>query len=170
MDFHPGGREWTEKLLELAALPKGSRVLDMGAGAGDSFEIMEKFGLIPEGIDLAPRAEPVKKADFLNAPYPDESFEGVLSQCAFFVSSSVEKAFKEAGRLLKKGGRLMLSDVCFEPWDGYIKNAGLRILSSQDLTPLWQEYYIEKIWRGEDVPTVPGKKCRYLAIICEKEK
>lgn len=170
MDFHPGGREWTEKLLELGALPHGSKVLDMGAGAGDSFELIRKLNLIPEGIDLAPRGEEVKKADFLNAPYPDCSFDGVLSQCAFFVSGNVEKAFKEAGRLLKKGGRLMLSDVCFEPWEEYIKNAGLRLLCSQDLTPLWQEYYIERIWRGEDVPRILGKKCRYLAIICEKEK
>ncbi len=169
MNSHPDGRQGTERLLQLGNLPRGARVLDMGAGAGDSFFVMEELGLVPYGIDLVPRGERVEKGNFLHCPYPDGSFDGVLSQCAFFVSGNVEKAFTEAGRLLKKGGRLMLSDVCFEPWEGYIKNGGLRLLYSQDLTSLWQEYYIEKIWRGEEVPIIKGKKCRYLAIICEKE-
>ena len=34
MNRHPGGEEHTRRMLALAALPAGSRVLDLGAGAG----------------------------------------------------------------------------------------------------------------------------------------
>ena len=36
MKSHPGGMEHTRRMLALAALPEGARVLDMGAGAGES--------------------------------------------------------------------------------------------------------------------------------------
>ena len=169
MDRHPGGKEQTLAMLYAASVPEDGRALDMGAGAGESVEIMRKVGMDAAGIDLEPKSDLVEKGDFLNCPYPDESFDAVLSQNAFYESGNVEKAFMEAGRLLKKGGKLLLSDVCFEPWTEYIKKAGLRVVTTEDVTKLWQSYYIERLWRGEDVPDSFGEKCSYLAMICEKE-
>ena len=45
MKSHPGGAEHTRRMLALAALPEGARVLDMGAGAGESVQLMRSLGL-----------------------------------------------------------------------------------------------------------------------------
>ena len=49
MNSHPGGAEHTRRLLETAALPPGARVLDMGAGAGETLALLRERGLTPWG-------------------------------------------------------------------------------------------------------------------------
>ena len=59
MKGHPGGPEHTRRMLALAGLSPGARVLDMGAGAGESVQLMRSLGLDAVGIDLEPRGEAV---------------------------------------------------------------------------------------------------------------
>ena len=40
MNGHPGGIAHTRHLLDLASLPAGARILDLGAGAGESVLLM----------------------------------------------------------------------------------------------------------------------------------
>lgn len=168
MKSHPGGEEHTRRMIELAELKKGSKVLDMGAGAGETVGIMRSMGFEAVGIDMEPRGRNVEKGDFLDLPYGDGSFDAVISQCAFFVSGNAEKAFSEAYRVLGKGGKLLLSDVWFVPAVQTAEKAGFRILRREDMTSQWREYYIEAIWRGE-ADCVPARgKCSYEMLICEK--
>ena len=167
MKSHPGGIEHTRRMIALASLEANSRVLDMGAGDGETIEFLRSTGFDSVGIDIEPRSVTVAKADFLNCPYPDESFDAVISQCAFFVSGNVEKALSEAHRVLKKGGMLLLSDVWFQPCVQTVEKAGFRILRHEDMTSQWREYYIEAVWRGEVCCEVKGK-CSYEMLICEK--
>ena len=95
----PGGQGHTRHMLEMAALPQRARILDMGAGAGETLRTLRESGFDAVGIDLSPRAPEVICADFLGAPFPDGSFDAVLSQCAFFVSGDVPGALREAHRL-----------------------------------------------------------------------
>ena len=44
MKGHPGGEAHTRRMLELAGLPEGARVLDMGAGAGEALAILREYG------------------------------------------------------------------------------------------------------------------------------
>ena len=170
MNGHPGGAEHTKHMLELADLPAGARVLDLGAGAGDAVALLNGLGFRAEGIDLRPRADWVREGDFLAATYPDGSFDAVLSQCAFFVSGETAKALREACRLLKPGGRLLLSDVEFSPLRPAAEAAGFRILVDEDLSAAWKEYYIEALWRGETCNCeLPRGKCGYRLLIAEKE-
>ena len=136
MNRHPGGEEHTRHMLALAALPEGARILDLGAGAGESAELLRALGYDAAGIDLEPRSEPVQKGDLLHTGYPDGSFDGILSQCAFFLSGDVPGAFRESFRLLKPGGALMVSDVCFEAPEPIAEAAGFRIEYAEDLTVL----------------------------------
>ena len=164
MNGHPGGVKHTRRMLELAALPVGSRVLDMGAGAGETVRFLREQGFQARGLDRTPRNETVERGDFLHAPYPDESFDAVISQCAFFVSGDVPGALGEARRLLKPGGKLLLSDVFFTPPRPLLEAAGFAVLRAEDMTASWREYFLEALWREEELcfPLPKGKSSYWL--------
>ena len=170
MNSHPGGEAHTRRMLSLAPLKAGARILDMGAGAGETLALLRSLGFDAVGIDRAPRSPEVLCADFLAAPCPDGSFDAVISQCAFFVSGNVPGALREAYRLLKSGGLLLLSDVFFEAPAPLLASAGFSVLHSEDITPQWREYYLEALWREEgDCCTLPKGKCGYHIVIARKD-
>jgi SAM-dependent methyltransferase len=169
MNGHPGGQAHTRRMLELAALERGARILDMGAGAGETLRLLRALGFDAVGVDLSPRAQEVLQGDFLAAPFPDGSFDAVLSQCAFFVSGDVPGALREAHRVLRPGGTLMLSDVFFEAPAPVAEAAGFELLQLEDMTGTWQEYYLEALWREEDCGCeIPRGKCGYWLMISRK--
>ena len=170
MNAHPGGLDHTRRMLALAALPAGASVLDLGAGAGESVRLLRELGFDARGLDLSPRSPLVEKGDLLAVPCPDGSFDAVLSQCAFFLTGDVPGALREARRLLKPGGKLLLSDLAFSPLRPLTEAAGFTVLCEEDLTPLWREYYLDALWR-EDEPCrceIPRGKCRYTLLIAER--
>ena len=170
MKGHPGGDAHTRHMLELAALPAGVSVLDLGAGAGESLRLLRGLGYAAEGIDLAPRSGAVRRGDFLRAPYADESFDALLSQCAFFVSGDQAGALREAWRLLKGGGTLLLSDVFFAEPQALLEQAGFTLLHAENMTAAWREYYLEALWRGEDCGcALPRGKGSYWLLIARKD-
>jgi len=162
-------------MLELAELRPSCRILDLGAGDGGTVRKLKSLGFDASGIDLAP-GEGVDRGDILAAPYPDGRFDALISQCTFFVTGDVPQAFRESRRLLRPGGKLLLSDVCFGG-EGTLRkaaeDAGFGVLVTEDLTPVWREYYIESIWNGtayEFCACMPKGKCGYSLMICERRK
>ncbi len=171
MNRHPGGKENSRYLLSLVNLSPAARVLDMGAGDGETVTLLRSFGFDAVGIDLEPRGDGVLPGDFLSSPFESGSFDAVISQCAFHVSGNAEAAFREAGRLLCPGGKLMLADVHFRETDlgELAESAGFRVLHREDMTNAWKEYYIEAIWNGAAVCLPTGQKYSYTLLICERE-
>ena len=170
MRSHPGGEAHTRRMLELAALPAGAKVLDMGAGAGEAVSLLRGMGYAAEGIDLKPRSPLVTRGDLLHTPYPDESFDAVLSQCAFFVSGDPAGALREARRILKPGGKLLLSDVLFDEPEPLLRSACFTLLHAEDMTALWREYYLEALWRDEaPCCEIPKRACSYWLLVGRKE-
>ena len=169
MNRHPGGREESRRLIERAELPEGASVLDMGAGEGETVGLLLALGFDGRGIDLAPRGEDVEQGDFLHAPYPDGSFDAVIGECSFFISGDQAGALREAHRLLKIDGKLLLSDVFFEaPWP-MLTNEGFEVLHAEDRTENWREYYLEALWRDESpCCDLPKGKASYFSLIGRK--
>ena len=170
MQGHPGGEENSRYLIELSFLPPPAKGLDMGAGDGSTVRLLKSLGYEAEGIDLAPRGEDVIAGDYLNPPYEPGSFDGILSQCSFYVSGNVPLALKQAGNLLRKGGKLVFSDVTENVVQllNQVRQAGFAVRHLEDLTDQWKEYYLEALWTQEDVCLPRGKKFTYVLFVCER--
>ena len=167
---HPGGEEHSRYLIELSFLPPPAKWLDMGAGDGCAVRLLRSLGYEAEGIDLAPRGADVTTGDYLNPSYPEGSFDGILSQCSFYVSGNVPEALKQAGKLLRKGGKLVFSDVTEDVVAllNQTRQAGFAVRHLEDLTDQWKEYYLEALWTQDDVCPPRGKKYTYVLFVCER--
>ena len=170
MNAHPGGEAHTRRMLETAGLAPGKRIIDLGAGAGESVLLMRSLGYDAHGIDLSPRASFVSQGDLLHTALPDAGFDAVLSQCAFFVSGDPEAALAEAHRLLKKGGLLLLSDVFTADPRALLKRAHFSLLHLENLTDRWREYYLEALWRGEPPCEKVHGRVRYYFVLGRREE
>ena len=167
---HPGGEEHSRYLIELAFLEKGTKWLDMGAGDGSTVRLLRTLGYGAEGIDLEPRGKDVQRGNYLEAPWQDGFFDGIISQCSFYVSADVPGALKEAARLLHKGGKLVFSDVTENVVNllNQCREAGFAVRHLEDLTDQWKEYYLEALWKEDHVCLMPGKKFSYVLFVCER--
>lgn len=167
---HPGGEQHSRYLIELAFLDTPSKWLDMGAGDGSAVRLLRSLGHEAEGIDLVPRGEDVSQGDYLNAPYADEAFDGIISQCSFYTCGDVPGALTEAARMLRKGGKLVFSDVTENVVQllNQCRQAGFAVRHLEDLTDQWKEYYLEALWTQDDVCLPKGKKYTYVLFVCER--
>ena len=167
---HPGGEKHSRYLIELAFLEKGTKWLDMGAGDGSTVRLLRSLGYSAEGIDLEPRGKDVQRGNYLEAPWQDDFFDGIISQCSFYVSGDVPGALREASRLLRKGGKLVFSDVTENVVEllSLCRQAGFSVRHLEDLTDQWKEYYLEALWKEDHVCLMPGKKFSYVLFVCER--
>lgn len=109
--LHPGGEAATSELLDRAGVGAGTRLLDVGCGAGESLAIARERGATAIGLDRRPGADGTIRGNLTSMPVADASVEVVLAECTLCLSPDVERSIAEAGRVLESGGRLALSDV-----------------------------------------------------------
>lgn len=121
---------WRKEVIRRAALPPHGRLLDLGAGTGD---------LAREALARTPTARALAAdftlemmrvgrrisqdsqhiiwcaADALHLPFPDESFEAVVSGFLMRNVTDVQIALLEQLRVLRPGGRIVALDTTPPP-------------------------------------------------------
>ncbi|MBT2530390.1 methyltransferase domain-containing protein [Streptomyces sp. ISL-99] len=126
--YHPGGHTLTRRLAGRLALTPGRRVLDIASGRGTTALLLaDAYEVRADGVDYASAntalaqgaAEAAGLADRAvfttgdaeHLPYDDGVFDAVVCECALCTFPDKPRAAAEFARVLKRGGRLGITDV-----------------------------------------------------------
>jgi len=149
--------------IAMASIKEGDVVLDLGSGAGiDAFLAAKKVGDSGKVIGVDMTEEMIEKAranaekhgyknvefklgDIEELPLEEGSVDVVISNCVINLAPDKDKVFSEAFRVLKKGGRLFVSDIVLLEVlsDEQKKDEGL--LAGCVAGALLKDDYLEKI-------------------------
>jgi arsenite methyltransferase len=120
--IRPGGEALTQRALEICSLHPGSRVADIGCGAGGTIEHLERTGVYRTvGLDysvalLGEVVPPLGQGRIVRGraeilPFKKGSFDALFCECVLSILTDRLAALREFVRVLKEEGFLIVSDV-----------------------------------------------------------
>jgi demethylmenaquinone methyltransferase/2-methoxy-6-polyprenyl-1,4-benzoquinol methylase len=124
-------RRWRKLLLHQANLPPGGKLLDVATGTGDiTFEARRQYDHLKQvvGVDFTLPMMKVGRqrqavlpeqrgkidwsaADTLHLPFPDDSFNAVVSGFLMRNVTNISQALAEQRRVCKLGGRVLVLEI-----------------------------------------------------------
>ncbi len=145
-DFETGGAAVTARLLELAGVGAGQRVLDIGTGTGQpaltAASVVGPTGRVT-GIDLAPemiarardRAAGLGQVEFVVGDveaqeFPSAAFDVVLSRWGLMFAVDRVAMFRTLARVLVPGG-VLAAAVWAEPALAPMMSLGFRVIAER---------------------------------------
>jgi ubiquinone/menaquinone biosynthesis C-methylase UbiE len=119
--IHPGGLSATSALADACSLRAADHILDLGCGKGTTaIYLARKYGcsvtgidlseeLVSEAVSLARRARVRHRTHFQvgdahSLPFPDETFDAVVSQAVLVLVKDKSQVIREALRVTRPGG------------------------------------------------------------------
>jgi ubiquinone/menaquinone biosynthesis C-methylase UbiE len=148
-----------ERIEREAALLQGKHLLEIGCGMGyDSLEFIKR-GVRVTATDLTPnavkmtirhfevegvKAQAVHTANALALPFGQNTFDAVWSNGVLHATGDTERAIQEARRVLKPGGRAIISHFYRKPsWMYYLHRLGRENIEYKEEDPPVNEFYTE---------------------------
>ncbi len=134
------GRAKVDRMLDdvFRSLPADARVLDVGCGTGVYLARAARMGLNPCGVEPAaamlesarknaPEIE-ILEGVATKLPFPDQSFDFVfeIEVLRYLHQGDIELALREARRVLRPGGRILVTLVNRYALDGFYVHQKLR--------------------------------------------
>ena len=160
--------EWAPRVCKAAALSPGNTVLDVACGTGvlarEAARSVQPEGKVT-GLDrnevmltVARRVAPAidwrqGRAEAL--PFPDGSFDAVVSQFGLMFFEDREGALKEMWRVLKPGGRLAVA-----VWDALEHSPGY-----SDMVTLLKRLFGDRVANELKAPFVLGDTKAFAALL-----
>jgi ubiquinone/menaquinone biosynthesis C-methylase UbiE len=160
-----------------AELKEGETVLDLGCGGGlDVFLAAQRVGQAGKviGVDMTPEMiekarENARKGEYGNVdfrlgeieslPVEDNSIDVIISNCVINLTTDKLAAYREAHRVLRPGGRILISDLVTEgqlPEDIHQSFAA------------WAACIAGAVEKGEYLRTIEQAGFRDVAVAAEK--
>jgi ubiquinone/menaquinone biosynthesis C-methylase UbiE len=118
-----GIRSVADHVVRTARIRAGEKVLDVACGTGNTAIMARARGAAVTGLDLTPELLAVakkraadegydditwKEGDAENLPFPDGSFDVVVSSCGLMFAPDQQKVADEVARVTKRGGRIAI--------------------------------------------------------------
>ena len=149
-----------ERIDREAKLLPGKHMLEIGCGMGyDSLEFLKR-GVHITATDLTPnavaitrrhfelenvQAEDIRTANALDLPFPDNTFDAVWANGVLHATGDTRRAIQEARRVLKPGGRAIISHFYRKPsWMYLLHRLGRENIEYKEEDPPVNEFYTEK--------------------------
>lgn len=107
---------WIKEFDRFKSFVVGTKIIDIGCGAGRDAVVFVENGFEYTGVDASPAmleiakkrapAAEFRRMDFFDLGFPDETFDGFWAVASFLHVPKKEllKLMLEAGRVLKQGG------------------------------------------------------------------
>ena len=192
-----GGLGLTREALDFCRFAPGSRIADIGCGKGATVRYLRAAGFDASGIDsdsgVIEQAGPnCRQGNAAWLPYQAESLDGLFFECSLSQMEGYACVLDEARRVLKGGGRLVISDLYFrndEPggflpnrheWQKIVAEAAFTVLFFEDKSDGIAEFTAQLLWQhgsagikelcGCDMDKLKAGHCGYFLLIAQKER
>lgn len=149
-----------ERIEREAAILEGKHLLEVGCGMGyDSLELLKR-GVRVTATDLTPRAveltrrhfeikgvqaEDVRTANALDLPYENGSFDAVWANGVLHATGDTARAIGETRRVLRRGGRAIISHFYRRPsWMYVLHRWGRENIEHTEEDPPVNEFLTEQ--------------------------